>query len=361
MTTPTTTIRISEELKTELSSLGSKEDTYEDIIQRNIQFTKKFSNEKQFAEWFEINFRLLGFDQIVEKPAKCPDYIMLRGISKVRVELETMSGNFILHRHDPKDVDLVICLLKNKDLPVKILELNAFDYTPPTPTETNNTKVSLDIPDELYYKLKEYNRTHRDRPINMSGMFQECIERILNKEQNHKSEQQLEPEIIKSTETPEIITESLLSLEAMREKWYKEKNIGVSIIKAGDIGIINLRNIIQKNPDLFETKEECKAWLYNKLKTEPPVIEEIETIKTPIKPRKTPIPSPNAEEEPPKFTPNCIVVKCPGCGEEHLEIPGSSVKKCANCGFYFGTNLQSDQIALAQDTPTPPPMESKEP
>ncbi len=357
MTTSTTTIRISEELKTELSSLGSKEDTYEDIIQRNIQFAKKFSNEKQFAEWFEVNFRLLGFDQIIEKPAKCPDYIMLKGTSKVRVELETMSGNFILHRHDPNDVDLVICLLKNKELPVQTIELSAFDYIPPTPPETNKSKISIDIPDDLYYKVKEYNFIHKGRPINMSGMFQECIERILNKEQNHKPEQ-LEPEIIKSTEPiPEIIIESSLSLEAMRDKWYKEKQIGISIVKAGGIGVINLTNIIQKNPDLFETKEECRTWLHNKLKTEPPVIEEIETIKTPNKTHK--LPPSNTVEAQLKFTPRRSTIKCPGCGEEQLELPGSPVRKCTNCGFNFNqedsTKQQPDQIAAAQDTPTPPP------
>jgi len=222
-------------------------------------------------------------------------------------------------------------------------------------------KTSIEVPDELMNRIKEYNFIHKGRPINMSGMFQECIERILNKEQNPK---QLEPEIIKSTEPiPEIIIESSLSLEAMRDKWYKEKQIGISIIKAGGIGVINLKNIIQKNPDLFETKEECRTWLHNKLKTEPPVIE-IETPKPLNKHRNPPVLniSSHDPEEPPKFTPRRSTVKCPGCGEEQLELPGSPVSKCANCGFNFGqenTEPQPDQIMPAQETPSPPSAEAE--
>lgn len=163
------------------------------------------------------------------------------------------------------------------------------------------------------------------------------------------------------TETPEIIIESSLSLEAMRDKWYKEKQIGTSIIKAGGIGVINLKNIIQKNPDLFETKEECRAWLHNKLKTEPPVIE-IETPKPLNKHRNPPVLniSSHDPEEPPKLMLRRSTVKCPGCGEEHLIIPGSPANKCANCGFNFGTKSQSDQIAPGAGDPSPPPVETEQ-
>ncbi len=164
------------------------------------------------------------------------------------------------------------------------------------------------------------------------------------------------------TETPEIITESSLSLEAMRNKWWKDKQIGISIVKAGGIGVINLTNIIQKNPDLFGTKEECRTWLHNKLKTEPPVID-IETPK-PLNKHRTPSIlniSSHDPEEPPKFTPRRSTIKCPGCGEERVELPGSPVRKCANCGFIFGQdnsiNPQPDQQTPAQETPSPPPSE----
>jgi Arc/MetJ-type ribon-helix-helix transcriptional regulator len=340
----TTTIRISDKLKDELISIGSKEDTYEDIIQRNIQFTKKFSNEKQFAEWFEANFELLGFDKIIEKPVKCPDYIMLKGPIRVKVELETMSSNFILHKHDPKDVDLVICLLKNKDLPVQIIELSAFEYAPP---ETNKPKISCLIDKDLVDWLDSQIITKRF--ASRSHGIEYALTVLKTPQIKTKN---IHPIIDGSNS--EIITESSLSLEAMRQKWWNEKQIGLSILKAGGIGLININNIIQKNPDLFETKDECRVWLHNKFKTEPPLIK----IEAPIisnKLRKSKALS--TGEEPPKFTPNRHTTKCPGCGEEQLELPGSPIKKCANCGFNFGQdgNTKPNQIAPAQEPP-PPPM-----
>lgn len=214
-------------------------------------------------------------------------------------------------------------------------------------------KTSVEVPDELMNKVKEYNLTHKSRPINMSGAFQETLERII--------EEITKPnKIIKNPIDPEIITDSSLSLEAMRQKWWEDKQIGKSIINAGGIGVINLTNIIQKNPDLFETKEECRSWLHNKLKTEPPVIE-IETPIIPNKQRKRPALN-TTEEEALKFMPNRTTTKRPGCGEEHLIIPGSSAKRCANCGNpeqENSTKPQPDQQAQEQDTPTPPPVEAE--
>jgi hypothetical protein len=147
----------------------------------------------------------------------------------------------------------------------------------------------------------------------------------------------------------------------MRNKWWDDKQIGRSIVKVGGIRLININNIIQKNPDLFETKDECWAWLQNKLKIDPPVIE----IETPIiskKPHKgTVLKAAPTTESILSFTPRRSTVKCPGCGEEQLIIPGRPIKKCANCGFKFreedSTNPQPDQIAPAQELPTPPPVE----
>ncbi len=135
----TTTIRISENLKNNLDTMGAKTDTYEDIIKRNIQFVEKFANETQFGKWFEENFLLLGFDSIKLKNLNSfPDYVMLKDGKDVRVELETISSNFIAHRHDPEKVDLVICLLNNTDLPVHTIEIEPFEYVRGT------TSVSID-------------------------------------------------------------------------------------------------------------------------------------------------------------------------------------------------------------------------
>lgn len=212
-------------------------------------------------------------------------------------------------------------------------------------------KTSIELPDEMYSKLKEYNSTHKDRPINLSGVVQDYLEKTVTGKQKQPDKSDKNP-------NPEIITDTSLSLEAMCNKWWEDKQIGRSIINAGGIGLINLTNIIQKNPDLFKTKEECRAWLYNKLKTEPPVIEKIPLISN--KQRK--LTAPNTVEEPPKFTPNRTTHKCPGCGEEQLIILGSPVKRCVNCGHPGGqensTKPQSDQQAQAQNNPPPPPTES---
>lgn len=134
----TTTIRVSSILKNELNLCGRKGESYEDIIKRNINFTKKFTNEREFRGWFKENYLLLGFDDIIEdNKNKTPDFIMLKDGEKVKVELETFSSNFILHGHKKEDVDVVICLLKDKDIEVHTVEINMF-------TPTHHVKVSIE-------------------------------------------------------------------------------------------------------------------------------------------------------------------------------------------------------------------------
>jgi len=155
-------------------------------------------------------------------------------------------------------------------------------------------------------------------------------------------------------ESAEIL--AVVDIETARQKWWDDKQIGMGIIKAGGIGLINLTNIIQKNPYLFETKDECRSWLQNKLITDPPIID----IETPPPTRKLhpkiPVISSADPTDPPKFTPNRSTAKCPGCEEEHLEIPGSTIQKCPNCGYI----KQSNQQAPMQDIPPSPPLEAEQ-
>lgn len=98
-----------------------------DVININIKFEKKFNNEKEFSKWFEFNYHLFGFDKITKKREyKFPDFQVLYEGKKIEVELETLSSNFILHNHNPKKVDLVICLIKDKNIPVKTIEISPF-------------------------------------------------------------------------------------------------------------------------------------------------------------------------------------------------------------------------------------------
>ena len=124
----TTTIRVDKEVREELKLLGIKGEDYDSIIKKTINFTKKFNNEHEFSEWFKLNYYLFGFDKLIkEQKNATPDFILSRNGKKVRVELETLSGNFIIHKHNPADVDLVICLINNKKLPVETLEISPFD------------------------------------------------------------------------------------------------------------------------------------------------------------------------------------------------------------------------------------------
>lgn len=164
-----TTIRISEELKSQLSLQGSKEDTYEDIIKRNIRFTEKFSNEAEFAHWFENNYSLCGFDSLKKKTHACPDYIMTRNGKDVRVELEVFSGNFLLHKHDPTKVDLVLCLLKTKELPIKTVEIPSFKYI-----GIFWKQVGFQISDEQENQIKKLPRS-----FNFSEKMRTCLDKVL--------------------------------------------------------------------------------------------------------------------------------------------------------------------------------------
>ena len=144
-----TQIRISDEVKNELDLQGRKGESYNTIIERNITFIKKFSNEEQFSKWFEDNYNLIGFTQIdKQNRGNFPDFVMIKDNKKVRVELETASSNFIKHGHDASFVDLVICLVKDIELPVEILELNMFQFQIPKKSSIQLEKETLALLNE---------------------------------------------------------------------------------------------------------------------------------------------------------------------------------------------------------------------
>lgn len=207
-------------------------------------------------------------------------------------------------------------------------------------------KVSHTIDEELVIWLESEISTKR------FGSMSHGIEYALTllKENQFQNKQTL----VKGPEPyPEIISDPI-SLEARRQKWWDEKQIGIAIEKTGGLGVVNIGNIVKKNFDLFETKEECKAWLNNKIKTTEPQIEKEIPEKIPPKTHKPRPKTPSTE--PPKFSPRRTTVKCLGCGEEHLEIPGSTTQKCPNCGHI----KQPNQHAPAQDAPPSPPQKEEQ-
>ncbi len=122
-------------------------------------------------------------------------------------------------------------------------------------------------------QIKEYNRTHKGRPINVTGVLQESLENLLD---------EIDPDII-----PDV--------DALYNNW----------------------------AELLETKLECRTWLKDRLK-----------------------------KDPPKFTLDRTIIKCPACGEEQLIIPGNPFKKCVNCDYTnpeYDTKSLPNQHASAQE------------
>lgn len=138
-----TTISITPQTRNELKQIGTKDEEYEDIIKRTINFTKKFSDERTFHKWVENNFHLLGFDSLIESNySSFPDLILERDGKRIRVEIETLSSRFIEHKHDPNKVDLVICLIKDKELSIKTIEIEPFEFEQ-RPSSVIRTNVNL--------------------------------------------------------------------------------------------------------------------------------------------------------------------------------------------------------------------------
>jgi len=115
-----TTIQISEELRKRLKVLASYRDiSYEEALKDFIDMFQSmvpFQNEWELAEWFEKNIDRFGFKRIVEKKEGFPDYKIEDIYGKIkRVELELIGTDFIRHKHDPKKVDIIVCVYSDKD------------------------------------------------------------------------------------------------------------------------------------------------------------------------------------------------------------------------------------------------------
>lgn len=112
----------------------------------------RIKNELEFQDWFKRNFKKFGFSRIVRHNHKSfPDFIMQEGDKKVRVELEIKSSNFILHKHPISKVDKIICIKKDLELGIPIIELKNFKVV----GSLKNTYYSLE---NRILKLFEKNK-----------------------------------------------------------------------------------------------------------------------------------------------------------------------------------------------------------
>lgn len=111
---------------------------------------KVVKNEKQFAKWFKKNYSKLGYSKIVRGDiSRCPDFIMVRDGKEVRIELETVSSNFIIHKHSYDDVDEIVCLVKDVELDKPVIVIDELKYE-------GNMKVTLSIDNKIYSDFQKY-------------------------------------------------------------------------------------------------------------------------------------------------------------------------------------------------------------
>jgi transcriptional accessory protein Tex/SPT6 len=86
-------------------------------------------NESQFAEWFKGNYEKLGYSKMIRGDiSRFPDFIMLKNGKEIKVELETVASNFILHKHNITDVDEIVCLVNDIDLGKPIIEVKELTF-----------------------------------------------------------------------------------------------------------------------------------------------------------------------------------------------------------------------------------------
>lgn len=72
----------------------------------------------------------LGYE-IIEIGSRFPDAILRNRKGEiVRAEFEFISNNFVIHKHDPAAVDLVICWRVKGSIAVPVLELSTGEYYP---------------------------------------------------------------------------------------------------------------------------------------------------------------------------------------------------------------------------------------
>lgn len=155
-----TTIQISEELRKKLKILASYRDvSYEQILEDFIDMFNSiipFKSETEFAKWFEKNLDQFGFVRIVKKNlTSFPDYKLKNIDGKIKkVELELIGSDFINHRHDPKKVDLIVCVYsdKNEIKGVPVLSVIEAPKTSEAITERKQ-RVSLSLDSELIKEI----------------------------------------------------------------------------------------------------------------------------------------------------------------------------------------------------------------
>ena len=95
---------------------------------RGGESVKVVHSERGFREWFLSNYQNLGYDKILESYlTKTPDFIMLKGDKRVKIELELFSKNARAHKIN--EVDEVVCVREScADVPWPVIEVKEVRY-----------------------------------------------------------------------------------------------------------------------------------------------------------------------------------------------------------------------------------------
>lgn len=84
----------------------------------------RIKDELDFKNWFKKNYKKLGFSKIIKSDnMRFPDFVVSENGKRTRVELEIKSSHFNLHKHNPKKVDKVVCIINDEKLEVPIIEV----------------------------------------------------------------------------------------------------------------------------------------------------------------------------------------------------------------------------------------------
>jgi hypothetical protein len=131
------------------------------------------SSEKQLKEWFIGNYKKIGYNKIERGDIGVfPDFVMVRNKKKIRVELETLSSHFILHKHKRSEVDEVVCIKKDIEIGIPTIEIEHLKY------KSRLIRLSATIEKETNELIRKLVETGIYR--NKSHVIETAIRRLNN-------------------------------------------------------------------------------------------------------------------------------------------------------------------------------------
>jgi len=134
---------------------------------------KVVHNERGFREWFVLNHQKLGYDKVLESYlTKTPDFIMLKGDKRVKVELEIFSKNARAHKIN--EVDEVVCVREScAGVPWPVIEVGEVRYRKIKKRRIKKPTKSKII--RVHKETHEWLKNHKG----ITEFFNDVIERLV--------------------------------------------------------------------------------------------------------------------------------------------------------------------------------------